>query len=408
MNCGSVKLNRFIDLNDQPNGNHFPDAEGLDKEPTFPFAMMVCEDCYQVQIEEFPSPEFMFGEHPYVTGINQPVVEHFGNMAKKTVERFDLEENSLVIDIGCNDGTLLSKFKEQGMRVLGVDPGRLTGKLCRESGITVCETFWDEHTGQSIKQLKLRPQLITATAVFYHIQDIHDFIRGLAAVMTEDTVFIAQCVDMVDVLRDGQFDHFYHEHTMIHAVKPLKRLFNDHGMKIIDVEHVDIHGGSFIVYVSLNSSQRKISPAVEERISEEETAGLFSFDTYEVFTRKVEKNRDDLLSLLQKLKGEGKSVWALGAPLKGSTLLNYCQIGPDLCEKAVELNQFKIGKFTPGTHIPIEDETKQTEHPDYFLVLSWNFLEFFIEKYSDYLKAGGQFIVPNPEVRTIGYDSVAK
>lgn len=407
MNCGSAKLHRFIDLRDQPNGNHFPDEESKDKEPKFPFAMMVCRDCYQVQIEEFPSPEFMFGEHPYVTGINKPVVDHFAKMAANTVKRFEIPENSLVIDIGCNDGTLLSKFKEQGMRVLGVDPGRLTGKLCRDSGITVCETFWNEETGKSIEQLKLQPQLITATAVFYHVQDIHDFIRGLSTVMSDDTIFMAQCVDMSDVVEKCQFDHFYHEHTMIHSVGPLKRLFGEHGMKVIDVEHVDIHGGSFIIYAGLESNPTEESPAVNTWIKKEEEAGMFKTGTFDEFTQRVEKNRDDLLDLLEKMKNEGKSVWALGAPLKGSTLLNYCQIGPDLCQKAVELNQFKIGKYTPGTHIPIEDETTQTEHPDYYLVLSWNFLDFFLEKYSDYLKAGGRFIVPNPEVRTIGSEALS-
>ena len=151
MNCGSSDLHRFIDLGDQPNGNHFPTEDIKNDELVFPFAMMVCRSCSQVQLEEFPSPEFMFSNHPYVTGVNMPVVDHFDNLARRTVERFQIPENSLVIDIGCNDGTLLRKFQENGMRVLGVDPGRLTGELCRSAGTTVCETFWNEATGNSIR-----------------------------------------------------------------------------------------------------------------------------------------------------------------------------------------------------------------------------------------------------------------
>ncbi len=401
MNCGSYDLYRFIDLGDQPNGNHFPTSEIKDNEQIFPFAMMVCKSCWQVQLEEFPSPEFMFSNHPYVTGINMPVVDHFDRLAARTVERFRIPANSMVVDIGCNDGTLLRKFQGQNMRVLGVDPGRLTGRLCREAGTTVCQTFWNEATGRALKQLHLEPQIITATAVFYHIQDIHDFIRGLVTVMNDETIFITQCVNLQDVIEKCQFDHFYHEHTMIHSIKPLKRLFEEHGMRIIDVEHVDVHGGSFIAYVGLNANEHATAPSVEQWIKREEKAGLFETATYDEFATRVGSNRSALQALLKKLKADGNEIWALGAPLKGSTLLNFCNVGPDLITKAVEINEFKINKLTPGTHIPIEDERQQTESPDYFLVLSWNFLDFFMDKYRDFLDAGGKFIVPNPDVRVI-------
>ena len=402
MNCGSFDLHQFIDLGDQPNGNHFPTEEMKDQELVFPFSMLVCQTCHQVQLEEFPSPEFMFANHPYVTGVNMPVVDHFDKLAQRTVERFRIPKESLVVDIGCNDGTLLRKFQENGMRVMGVDPGRLTGDLCREAGTTVCETFWNEASARAIRQLNLRPRLITATAVFYHVQDIHDFVRGLTTVMDDQTIFMTQCVNLKDVIQKCQFDHFYHEHTMIHSIGPLKRLFEEHGLRILDVEHVDVHGGSFICYVGQNSNEHATTPAVDEWIRDEEAAGLYGLDAYTDFANRVRKNRTDLVALLQDLKARGKKVWALGAPLKGSTMLNYCNIGPDLVEKAVEVNKFKIGKVTPGTHIPIEAEDQQTESPDYYLVLAWNFLPFFMDKYQSFLAGGGQFIVPNPEVHVTG------
>ena len=290
MNCGSFDLHRFIDLGDQPNGNHFPSPEIKDQELIFPFAMLVCKSCHQVQLEEFPSPEFMFSNHPYVTGINMPVVDHFDRLAKRTVERFRIEPQSLVIDIGCNDGTLLRKFADNGMRVLGVDPGRLTGELCRKQGTTVCETFWNESTGRAIRQLNLRPRLITATAVFYHVQNIHDFIRGLATVMDDKTIFLTQCVNLKDVIEKCQFDHVYHEHTMIHSIGPLKRLFEEHGMRIIDVEHVDVHGGSFIAYVGLNSSEHVTTPAVDQWIRDEKAAGLYDIPAFTDFAKRVGQN----------------------------------------------------------------------------------------------------------------------
>jgi hypothetical protein len=401
MNCGSAALKQFIDLGDQPNGNHFPAESEKDRELKFPFAMMVCTNCWQVQLEEFPSMEFMFSNHPYITGVNMPVVSHFKTMVERIVFRYGLEKNSLVIDIGANDGTLLSIFRDKGMRVLGVDPGSNTGKLCRANGITVCETFWNSETANSVKQLNLKPDLITATAVFYHIPDLHDFIKGLRSVMTEKTVFLTQCVYMKDVLEKFEFDHFYHEHTMMHAITPLKRAFEQHGMRLLDVDYYDVHGGSFVLGVGLENSIHPTSPTVAEAIQAEEDFGLNKIETYINFTKQVETNRDELVKLLHELKAQGKKVYALGAPLKGSTLLNYCGIGTDLVELATEVNQFKIGKLTPGTHIPIVEENSVMVQPDYYLLLSWNFLDFFRQKYVNYLKGGGKFIVPHPHVRII-------
>ena len=401
MNCGSVALKRFIDLGDQPNGNHFPSESEKDRELKFPFAMSVCTDCWQVQLEEFPSMEFMFSNHPYITGVNMPVVNHFKTMVERTVFRYGLEPNSLVIDIGANDGTLLSKFRDKGMRVLGVDPGARTGKLCRANGITVCETFWNSQSAAALKLLNVKPDLITATAVFYHIPDLHDFIEGLRMVMNEKTVFLTQCVYMKDVLEKYEFDHFYHEHTMMHSIAPLKRVFEQHGMRLLHVDYYDVHGGSFVLTVGLKDCIHETSPTVEQAIEAEEKFGMNKFETFEKFTKKVEQNREDLLALLRDLKKQKKTVYALGAPLKGSTLLNYYGIAPDLVELATEVNQFKIGKLTPGTHIPIVEESSLAKQPDYYLLLSWNFLDFFRSKYADYLKAGGKFIVPHPEVRVI-------
>jgi len=401
MNCGGSLIERFLDLGIQPNGNHFPSAGELEAELKFPFAMGVCTDCWQVQIEEFPSPEFMFSNHPYITGLNMPVVSHFERLVEDVLRKFPFAKNSLVVDIGANDGTLLKAFSRAGMRILGVDPGKRTGAVAKQSGITVCEAFWEETTAGALKMLNLRPDIITATAVFYHVPDIHSFVRGLALVMHDESVFITQCVYLKDILDKLQFDHFYHEHTMIHALTPLKKIFSLYGLRMADVEFYDVHGGSFVLYVVKEHSKYPTTSAVESAIADEAKAGLNKLETYFEFSRRVAANRVELIRVLHQLKGEGKKIYALGAPLKGSTLLNYYQIGPELVEFATEVNPFKIGRFTPGTHIPIVHEDNISEQPDYYLLLSWNFLEFFIEKYSSFLQNGGKFILPHPEVKII-------
>jgi SAM-dependent methyltransferase len=404
MNCHSQHLERFIDLGHQPNGNVFPSLNELENEQLFPCVMLVCTQCWQVQLEEFPSVDAMFTNHPYITGVNQPVVSHFEKLVHDIVHKFDIKSNSLVLDIGANDGTLLSKFRDRGMRVLGIDPCKRTSELSKDAGITVFEAFWNKQSAEAMKQLGIYPDLITATAVFYHVEDIHSFVQGLDIIMRENTIFCTQCVYLKDLIDKVQFDHFYHEHTMIHAITPLQNIFSEYGMRLLDVDFYPIHGGSFVLYVGREESRFSTTSKIYDAIAEEKRAGLDQLQTYLDFSKRVEHNKQELMSFLRKIRSAGKRVFGIGAPLKGSTLLNYYGIGPDLVECLTEVNQYKIGRYTPGTHIPIVSEDLIDEHPDYYLLLSWNFLDFFIEKYADYLNAGGKFIIPHPTVKIIGKD----
>ncbi|MGX1198533.1 class I SAM-dependent methyltransferase [Parvibaculum sp. MBR-TMA-1.3b-4.2] len=406
MNCGGGGLHSLIDLGLQPSGNHFISEADIPTEPVFPLEMLICSDCWQVQISEFPPQEMLFSDHPYVTGVNVPVVEHFRRMAADAVERLKLRPGDLVMDIGCNDGTLLGMFAAQGMTTMGIDPGKRVTDLARADGHVVGRCFFNRKTGEALETLGIRPKLITATAVFYHVPDLHDFIDGLDAVMDEETVFLVQGVNLLDLIENLEFDHFYHEHSCIHAIAPLEKLFAAHGMRLLDVEFCPIHGGSFVAYVGRDTHSMPTSPNVAAAIRREYDAGLSTLERYERFARDVRSNMDELKNLLERLKAEGKSVYGLGAPLKGSTLLNYCDIGPDLVPCLTEVNEFKIGKLAPGVHIPVVDERTLGEVPDYYLVLSWNFADYFIRKYADYLRAGGKFIIPVPRTRIVGAEAL--
>lgn len=402
MVCSGNRLVEFIDLKDQPNGNNFLYADDVANEVIFPLAMMVCEDCWEVQISEFPPQEVLFSDHPYLSGVNAPVVAHFEQLAARVVYKLGLKPNDLVIDVGCNDGTLLKMFARQGLRTLGVDPSERPGQVAREQGMTVFKQFWNGDTGRSLRQLGLKPELITATAVFYHVPDLHDFCLGLTEVMGPDSVFVVQGVNLKDLIEHNEFDHFYHEHSCIHSIGPLTKLFGQHGLRIQDVEFSPIHGGSFILFVVREENPRPTTAAVAAAIEAERAAGLYEIQTYHDFAKRIEHNMAELKALLQELKAAGKIVYALGAPLKGSTTLNYAGIGPELVELVTEVNQFKVGRVTPGTHIPVVDERSLGRVPDYYLVLAWNFLDFLVGKYDTYLAGGGKFIVAVPDVRIVG------
>lgn len=406
MNCSSTDLVPFIDLGEQPNGNVFPSVEEISAEKTYPFVMCVCTNCWQVQLETFPPVQEMFTNHPYLTGINQPVVEHFEALAKRIIHRFNFGSESLVFDIGANDGTLLSKFRDQGLRVLGIDPCENSYEPAKKAGIEIIQDFWNLESAKKMRDQGIFPDLITATAVFYHVEDIHSFVEGLDQVMGPDSVFCTQCVYVKDIIEKLQFDHFYHEHTMIHGIGPLKRLFNQYGFRLLDVELSPIHGGSFLLYVVRNDSTYPTSDTVEKIIEAERLSGLEKSDTYHLFSKRVNEHKVQMVNLLEEISERGQTVYGLGAPLKSSTLLNYCGIGPDLVQCILEVNPLKIGRVTPGTHIPIVHEDDIEQMPDYFLLLTWNFVDYFIDRYQEYLEKGGKFIIPHPQVKVISKDDL--
>ncbi|MGB0523171.1 MAG: methyltransferase domain-containing protein [Flammeovirgaceae bacterium] len=401
MNCQSSTLEKFIDLGNQPNGNVFPTLNQLTHEQNYPFSMLVCTTCWQVQLEAFPPVTEMFTNHPYLTGLNKPVVAHYDQLAHNMITKFNLAPNSLVLDIGANDGTLLSKFRARHMRVLGIDPCERSYEVATAQGITILKAFWNKESARAMKELGITPDIITATAVFYHVDNLHSFVQGLDLLMEPHTIFCTQCVYLKEVIEKLQFDHFYHEHTMIHAIAPLKRLFSHYDLRIIDVEMYPIHGGSFVLYVGRENAPFPTTPNVTKAIEEEERIGLNKLQTYHNFTHQVNQNRLKLQTLLHEIAASGKRIFGLGAPLKSSTLLNYVGIDPNLVECVVEINEHKVGKFTPGTHIPIIHENEVAQHPDYYLILSWNFLDYFVDRYADYLEQGGKFIIPHPTVEIL-------
>jgi SAM-dependent methyltransferase len=390
-----------MDLGKQPNTNMFPAKKMAHKEPTYPISMKVCTDCWQVQLATFPNPKLLFRNHPYVSGLNTPVVDHFKKLSGHIVKKYSLPRGSLVLDIGCNDGSLLRCFADHGMKTLGVDPGNRTAVMAKAKGITVKKIFWNEKVGKQFAAERLFPDLICATAVFYHVPDLHDFVRGLGEVMRGRSICVIQCLYLKDVIEKNQFENIYHEHRAIHAVTPLIGLFARHNLRVLDVEYSSIHGGSFILYVGRADHPQKTTKRVAEAVAAEHAAKLDRLITYTRFTKRAQKNTKALRTLLMKLRKNHKRIYALGAPAKGNTLLNAAHITPELISCATEVNPFKIGRVLPGSHIPIVDEQKIAVPPEYYLLLSWNYLPFFRKKYASFLATGGKFIVPIPSVHIV-------
>lgn len=396
--CKSKNLSKVLSFGSTPLANAFLSSEQIDShESFFPLDVYFCEDCTFLQLGHVVSPKILFKDYVYVSSTSSVFVNHFRKLADEVFPRFSLNNKSLVIDIGSNDGILLKPFKTQGARVLGIEPAVHIANIAKKSGINTIPEFFSVNLAQEIVKTKGKAKIVTATNVFAHIDDLDEVIKGVLILLEDDGVFIMEAPYLIDFIEKRYFDLVYHEHLSYWAIKPLIALFKRFDMTLFDVEKVDSHGGSIRIFVKKNKSLHKTQKNIVNFLKLEKKYKLDDKNTYLKFADLILKNRLQLMELLTSLKLKKKKIVGYGAPAKGNTLLNYFKIGTDLLNYIVDDSPFKQGLYTPGAHIPVVSAQKLKEDkPDYILILAWNFAKPIMEKYSWFEKEGGGFIIPVP------------
>jgi hypothetical protein len=343
----------------------------------------------------------MFTDYRYVSGTTKTLRQHFASTANDLVAEFRLGIGDLVVDIGSNDGTLLSCFKTFGLRTIGIDPATNITVLANTNGITTINSFFGEHVANQILTRYGSAQLMTAAGVFFHIDDMDDVCRGVRTLLAARGVFQIQAIYLGAMLEQNSFDNVYHEHLSYYTLAPLMRLLERFDLSVFHVALSPIHGGSLLVYVC-RCGAYPVRDSVRRQLAYEDAKKWNTLSPYREFAHRVQRVRTDLIAILRKLKAHGKRIAAYGAPAKGTTLLNYCGIGTDLLEYAAEKSFLKIGLYTPGMHVPvIAEEQAMKAPPDYFLLLPWNFTDELLQKNTEYRRRGGRFIVPIPTPKII-------
>lgn len=325
---------------------------------------------------------------------------HFGQLAAECTLFLSLSPKSFVVDIGSNDGTLLKHFAIHGIRTLGVDPAKNLAQLANKAGIETITDFFTVRTARSIVKAKGKADLITATNVFAHVDDVDGFLEGIETLLSEKGVFVIEFPYLLDLLEHNEFDTIYHEHLSYFAVRPLLALFKRFDLEIFDIKRIPIHGGSLRVFIQRKNKPRMARSSIESLVHLEKRTGLNKQSTYMRFSRKTQSLRKDLLALLHRLKKEGNEIVGLGAPAKGNTLLNYCNIHQDIVSYIADSTPTKWGLFTPGTHIPIYEERRLARrYPNHLFILAWNFSQEIMHKQRLFKERGGKFIIPIPRVK---------
>lgn len=401
--CGSERLYQFLDLGSTPPADQFRRADQLQKPEThYPLQVDMCEDCGLAQLAYVVPPEILYqDDYPYEASTTKAGREHWARFAQNAVRQLRVQPDSLIVDVGSNVGVLLDAFRQQGMRVQGVDPAPNIVEKARERGIdTVCD-FFGMNTARQILAERGKASVITGTNVFAHVGDLVSFVRSVDLLLTEGGALIIEAPYFGNLVAYNEYDTIYHEHLSYLSVKPLVAFFKKFGMEVFDIQQVEIHGGSFRVFVG-REGQRPISAEVVRLLAQEKETGLHSRPVLDAFARAVQQNRRDLVWLLHRIKAEGKTIAGVSAPAKGMTLLNYCKIDGEILDFVTEKAELKIGRFTPGTRIRVvPDQELLRAQPDYALLLAWNFADEIMRNLDAYRQKGGRFIIPIPMPRTV-------
>ncbi len=389
--CDKRDFRLVVDLKEQPWGNHFLQKEELGKEQKYPLRLVYCESCSTVQLDHTVKKEILFLDHTYLSGMTQTLKRHFSKEAQRVDNRFfSKKKKKRVLDIGSNDGTQLRFYKEMGYEVVGVESSKKAAEIASKEGIyTICD-FFNFDLARKIGGFF---DVINAAGVFFHLEELHSVCEGIRYLLEEKGVFIIQCMYMKNIVEKGAFDQIYHEHLLYYTVRSLTTLLKRHGLELFEVEVNPIHGGSLIAYASHKGSFPILSSllALEK---EEEQQGCNTYEYYQRFAEKIQVLKEENLRFFSEAKKEGKTIYGMGAPVKGNTLLNYFGIGTEYISYLVEKNPLRKGLYSPGMHIPIILEEDLTTVPDIYYVLAWNFKQEILQRHLDLVKRGIQFHFP--------------
>jgi 2-polyprenyl-3-methyl-5-hydroxy-6-metoxy-1,4-benzoquinol methylase len=398
--CGSRGLNNLFSLEDSPLANEFVNEHELNlPQQKYPLHLNVCESCGHVQLGHEISPERMFSKYSYVSGTAKSFVRHFHDSADYLTKRFDLQPGQFIVEIGSNDGTLLRRFLEHEMLVIGVDPASNIAAMANESGIPTKNDYFSRSVAEDIKSESGLADLILANNVLAHTTHLPDITLGIKSLLAPNGVLVFEVSYLLDVVGKLLFDTIYHEHVSYHSVQPLQSFFSQHGLEVFDVELINTHGGSIRVFVQHRSGPHPISASVQSQITKENQANLRSVNTFNVMKHKIDELGDRLLTLLKKIDAENQLICGFGAPAKATTLMHQFKLDASIIKYIVDDSPLKQGLFTPGLHIPVVSRDYfRVVPPSHVVIFAWNFAEHLVKDIKSQFTHNIICIVPLPEL----------
>ena len=393
----------FVDLGSSPPSNaYLTPAQMQAPETVYPLRVLVCEQCWLVQTEDFAGFDDMFSaEYAYFSSFSSSWMQHATAYSEAMTKRFGLNANSCVVEVASNDGYLLRNFKAAGIPCYGIEPTASTAKAARDIGIESIEEFFGQTLAQQLLTQGRQADLTAANNVLAHVPDINDFVAGFAILLKPQGVSTFEFPHLMNLVKFAQFDTIYHEHFSYLSLTAVKTIFKANGLTVFDVEELPTHGGSLRVYAQRSDTgQHAISPRVAEMLKREDDVGMRTAAYYGKTQADAVRIKRDLWRFLLQAQEEGKTVAAYGAAAKGNTLLNYAGVRDDLVKFVIDLNPAKQNKFMPGSRIPmVGPDVLNTVKPDYMLILPWNLEKEIKAQLAAKHSVTWQYVIAVPELK---------
>jgi hypothetical protein len=393
--CSSKDLENILSLGHLSQVNVMQDiGSDLEADTFFPAELLLCNNCSLVQLSHIVDPKIIFPpSYSYTSRTTRILRSNFKDLCEKCSKLLNLNKDSLVVDIGSNDGTLLSNFRQ--FRALGVEPTDIA-KYANSQGINTIQSFFNKSVAAEIVKNEGNASLVTAANVFAHIEDVHSIVDGIKELIGSNGVFVNESHYLVSLIETNQYDTVYHEHLRYYSLTSLKYLLSMHDLEIFDVELIPTHGGSIRVY-SANKGKFKISNSVAKMLDDEKQ--YLTRNTFSLFKNRVVNSKTNFYAGIDKMCGK---IGAIGSPSRASTLVNYIGLNEDIIEFVLEVpGSNKINKYMPGTKIPVFEETIDLLNSvDHLLLLSWHIADEIIPKLKE-KGYKGDFILPLPFPKVI-------
>jgi len=395
-------LIKILDLGNLPLANSLlSEADLAIAEPRFPLVLAFCPSCSLLQITHEVPPEVLFRNYVYFSSVSESMVLHAKSLVDKLVRMRGLHRGSFVVELASNDGYLLQHYLPHGVPVLGVEPAVNVARVAIEKkNIPTVPEFFTEDLAHRLVRTRARADVVHANNVLAHVADLNGFVRGIRDLLHPAGIGVIEVPYAHSLIEHGEFDTIYHEHLCYFSLTAIAALVRRHGLAVVDVEHLTVHGGSMRVFVAHQDSAtfREPSADVEQWLEREQTGGVATLGMCTSFAKRVECIKSKLVEALRDIRRCNRRVAAYGAAAKGTTLLNVCGIGHETLDFVVDRSPHKQGRYMPGVRVPIVGvEQLVSRQPDVCLMLAWNIAEEILQQQRAYRERGGTFLIPLPQ-----------
>lgn len=393
--CNNKKLKKILNLGKQPWGNNFVKYEQLSKVKKYPLELVFCDFCKTPQINYTIPKEEMFSKHTYLSGVTKSLSEHFFKLARYNTQKFfKKRKKKIILDLGSNDGAQLKQYKKLKWEVLGVESSKKIAEIANKQKLKTLPMFFNL---KNAKKIDKKFDFINASGVFFHLEELHSFTEAVNFLLKDNGIFCVQFLYMKSICENIAFDQIYHEHLLFYNLKNLNYLLNLHQLEIFHAKLTEIHGGQMVAYICKKGQKNKTSE-LKKYLKNEQESKCNTINFYKKFASKVKKLKQKNVKNLKLLRKIKKTIYGLGAPVKGNTLLNYFKINNKIISYLVEKNELRKNLYSPGSNIKILIEKELSVLPDVYYVLAWNFKKEILKNNKHLIKKGVKFIFPiNPK-----------